>query len=283
MRHFLKGTHWLIISILLLPASLQCQQKKNSLLSNNPAGYDISKPQIISLGKDLEEISGIYAAGQQLYAISDDKGHIYKIDLSNPTLLESWKFDKSRNYEDVLLINNTIYVLNSNGDLVSFDLPLKEPINPTRFKFPFEKGEFEILYYDPGLKQIMLICKDCENDKKKSVTVYSFDPVSLKYSKPSFLIDAKKIAEALGKKDVRFKPSAATIRPGTNDVYIISSINKLLVIASTTGDIKQVVQLNPGIFKQPEGIAFTAAGDMIISNESAGKGSANLLVFKLKK
>ena len=47
--------------------------------------------------------------------------------------------------------------------------------------------------------------------------------------------------------------------------------------------IKEAYQLDPVVFKQPEGITFTPWGDMLISNEAADVGAPNILIFKYKK
>ena len=54
-------------------------------------------------------------------------------------------------------------------------------------------------------------------------------------------------------------------------------------MTNTNGTLKQVYPLNAQLFKQPEGIAFTPSGDMLISNEAAGKGAANILYYKYSK
>ncbi|MDQ3844123.1 MAG: SdiA-regulated family protein, partial [Bacteroidota bacterium] len=58
------------------------------------------------------------------------------------------------------------------------------------------------------------------------------------------------------------------------------SVNNLLIRAEEDGAVKEVYPLDPKLFKQPEGIAFTPNGDMIISNEAHNEGPANLLVFR---
>ena len=80
----------------------------------------------------------------------------------------------------------------------------------------------------------------------------------------------------------RLHPSAAAINPITKDIYIISSIQKILLILNSKGEFKTFYKLNPGIYKQPEGMAFTPEGDLIISNEFAEDGFANLLLLKNK-
>jgi uncharacterized protein YjiK len=86
-----------------------------------------------------------------------------------------------------------------------------------------------------------------------------------------------------GEDKMKFKPSAAAIHPISGEVYIISSVNKLLVIADKEGKAREIYHLDEGVFKQPEGIAFEPDGTMIISNEAAGQGVANLLIFPYNK
>jgi hypothetical protein len=58
-------------------------------------------------------------------------------------------------------------------------------------------------------------------------------------------------------------------------------VNKALVILNKDHTVKGSYKINPGLFKQPEGLTFTKKGDLIISNEAAGKGSAaDILFFK---
>jgi hypothetical protein len=54
------------------------------------------------------------------------------------------------------------------------------------------------------------------------------------------------------------------------------------VITDRDGNFKNVFTLDDKIYKQPEGIAFTPKGDLIISNESHDEGSATLLILKRK-
>jgi DNA-binding beta-propeller fold protein YncE len=91
------------------------------------------------------------------------------------------------------------------------------------------------------------------------------------------------VMKKLGLPKMKLKPSAAAINPVTNELYILASVNNLLVVTDRQGKFKEVYVLDPGIYKQPEGITFTPAGDMIISNESHETGLANILILKNKK
>ena len=98
-----------------------------------------------------------------------------------------------------------------------------------------------------------------------------------------FVLDVENIAEDLGAGKMKFKPSGIAIHPITKELYIISSVNKALVVAGQDGKIKDAYQLDPAVFKQPEGITFTPWGDLLISNEAAEVGSPNILIFKYKQ
>ena len=94
-----------------------------------------------------------------------------------------------------------------------------------------------------------------------------------------FNIDVKKIEELTGKKKIAFHPSALSKNPQTNEWYILSSVNRLLVIADLNWNVKEVFSLNPGLFGQPEGIAFDKASNLYISNEGDRLRPGNVLKF----
>ena len=145
------------------------------------------------------------------------------------------------------------------------------------------KNEFETLYYDSTIHQLILICKNCEQDTRNEVSSFAFDPSSSTFSS-SFKIETATIREELGEDDkFRFKPSAAAIHPLTGELYIIASVNHVLVILNKDHSVKNAYKIDPGLFKQPEGLTFTPKGDLIISNEVADRGAAEILFFKYNK
>ncbi len=155
-----------------------------------------------------------------------------------------------------------------------------DSISTREVVFPFgTENEFESMYYNDSTNKLVMICKDCDEDKKKSLTTFTFDPATLNFSDSSYSINVKELAEKMKVKTFRFKPSAAAVNPITKDLFIISSINKLLLVVDLQHQIKGAYKLHPGLFKQPEGITFSDDGKLIISNESADVGTANLLIY----
>jgi uncharacterized protein YjiK len=115
------------------------------------------------------------------------------------------------------------------------------------------------------------------------VSAWGFSLDSKQFTPSILSINVEPAIEKTGEQKMKFKPSATAINPVTNELYILSSINHLLIVTDRGGKFKEAFRLDPAIYKQAEGIAFTPAGDMIISNESHETGLANILIIKNKK
>src|SRR6476620_3467463 len=111
-------------SILLLAISVflntSCNLSKKEKFPDSDM-YALSSPKVLELPEELDEISGIayYPKDTSVFAIIDEDGILYKIPLKNPHAVREWKFDKKRDFEDVVLIDSIFYVLVSNGDVES--------------------------------------------------------------------------------------------------------------------------------------------------------------------
>lgn len=281
LHRIYRGCYYLSVLLALLVFSRCGAQQKNK---NPNSSYDLANPQkIIDLPKQLTDISGIAYYNNAVYAIDDDHGYVYKVPLTDKPDVEKWEFAQPQDYEDIVLLNNTFYILSSKGKIVSF--PFAFPVKDVKESELNSKGknEFEILYYAPQTNRLIMLCKECKEDKKDENTAWAYNTGTHTFEKqPAYILLQKDIEKVLGDGISRFKPSAAAVHPLTGEVYIVSSINKLLVVLDKNHKVTAAYPLNETLFKQPEGIAFTPEGDMIISNEYAHSGTANLLLFKRK-
>ena len=75
-------------------------------------------------------------------------------------------------------------------------------------------------------------------------------------------------------------PSGISIHPLNGDMYIIDGRDPKLLIMDAAGTIKKLYLLNTKQFLQPEGITFSTAGDLFISNEGT-KQPGNILQVKI--
>ena len=95
----------------------------------------------------------------------------------------------------------------------------------------------------------------------------------------TFQIDVNEIKSFTGKVKRGFRPSGIAKNPVTSEWFIISAVNKLLVVTDHNWKIKETCFLNSNIFNQPEGIAFDDKGNMYISNEGDDLSEGNILRF----
>jgi uncharacterized protein YjiK len=263
-----------LLFFFLVPACKRIKQQ-------SPPGYDLSTPQQLNLPAQLSEISGIvyYKPDNCVFAQCDEKAILYKIPLSNPAQITRWKIGKKDDFEDLALIDSNFFFLVSNGDILRTKYVAKDSFYMDRFTFPGSNNEFEAMYYDSSQRKLILICKDCKDGQKTQIATFGFDPVTFQYSK-TYSINTEKISKQLKKEDKKFKPSASALNPITGELYIVASVNKLLIITDGRGNIRHSIVLNTSIFKQPEGLTFMPSGDLLISNEFAGSGDANILIFQ---
>ena len=256
---------------------------------NYAEGYDLAHPKQYILDQSLHEISGITFLNKtdhELGAIEDENGKLYYFYLGNGKLRHS-KFSKKGDYEDVTLFKNEeIVVLRSDGSLFQFPLSQakNDPIQNVReYKHLLPIGEYEGLCADGDL--LFVLCKNCPNDnQKKEVSAYRVqrNKNGALYVASQFRIDLSAIHMKKNSESSKFHPSCLARHPLTGEWYVISSVNKLLVILDAQWKLKTFYLLDPVLFKQPEGLTFDEGGNMYVSNEGV-KGTPNILVFNYNK
>jgi hypothetical protein len=263
--------------VLLLPA---CRQWSNSSFSPKLAAYGNSPQQLVTLKKPLREISGIfYCSDSTLCAINDEEGALFLIHPSTGEFNKT-AFGAAADYEDIVATDTAFYVLESSGAIHQLNKAGKEL---AVYEGPFPKStEFESLCYDSSKQELLLLCKSCKGCHQQ-IPAYRFNLGDHRFSTaPAFTIAVAELRKIAQNNSLMFKPSAAAIHPLSGDLFVLASAEKLLMISSLGGEVKQVYKLNPQQFNQPEGLCFTPAGDLYISNEG-GEGKATLLFFAYTK
>lgn len=257
------------------------------------------------LPHSLQEISGLSWVGEnRLASIQDEKANIYLIELRDPPGISKHDFGKDGDYEDIALVGKTAYVLRNDGKVYRvkhFDSDkLKTKEYSTRLS---ARNNAEGMEYDPQTNSLLIACKGSpsigkDNPYEGSRAVYRFDLESKKLiTEPFFLIDLEKLdgyrdrgtfmkfSTGLAKRlrlidnETPFMPSGISIHPISGDIYLISSVGKLLVVTDRLGRILDIQDLDAEMFRQPEGICFSPAGDLYISSEGRG-GKGYILKFK---
>ncbi|GAA4799584.1 hypothetical protein GCM10023231_30460 [Olivibacter ginsenosidimutans] len=272
-----------------LIACIACAQKKEKTFTS-PEGYDFNQPEKITLPHMLQEISGItFKDGEPhtLFAQQDEKGSLFYFNPDATKDMKAVTFGPEGDYEDLALTGKWVILLRSDGSFFTFPFSSTYPEQITAVKTEklLPKGEYESLATGDDQK-LYALCKQCAVDKDgKQTTGYTLQvsPNGTISQLTSFSIPTKNIKNVVSFKGKAFRPSALTKHPTNNEWYILSSINKLLVITDFSWKVKAAYALNPKLFNQPEGIAFDKQHNLYISNEAGNKGNATLLKFSYRK
>ncbi|WP_443939341.1 SdiA-regulated domain-containing protein [Pedobacter sp. MW01-1-1] len=250
--------------------------------------YDLTKPVKYNMPHNLFEISGIaFLQGdpKKIYAIQDEDGDLFSLPLGAKESAYS-KFAGSGDYEDLTILKNQVIVLKSNGELHVFPLSStskKEIPNVIKVKDLVPKAEYEGLASDEKSGMVYILTKESKADADKKATrifAFKFDGKAGLTSAGEYALSYKQIGTFAGSGKIKFRPSALAKNPLTKQWYVLSSMNKLIVITDEKFAIQGVVPLKTGYFNQPEGIAFDKNNNLYISNEGGALSAGNVLLFK---
>lgn len=251
---------------------------------NYDFNYDFSRAsRIVDLPKDLEEISGLalWKAPNEVIAIQDEDGEAFVVNTNTGNIETSFKFSKDRDYEGIARNADTLYVLETDGDIHTFVLG---PAG-TETEYESDKLETEFSYrndtegicYDPVTGHLLIAPKEQALDPaagdESRRGIYAFDLKTRRLNpQPSYYIDEYEIGEIVYGKQSRYtvKPSGLAVDPLTNDLYILASVGSMLIVIDRESNLKHLELLDDDIFKQPEGICFSDSGDLYISSEGRG-------------
>lgn len=285
--------------ILFILCSAGCDGKlvKKKNLDKQETKISEKSPEInpLALPNELQEISGIsFINDSVLVCVEDENGELYFYNTLQQKVTGKKSFGDENDYEDVAVVGNSVYVVNSSGNLFYIKDHRKPKLETVIIKTPLkEKNNIEGLAYDEANNRLLLAVKDKGvNTKSGDKYIYAFDLATGKLNtRPIYTIrlqeieqyykgDAmeeasKKFLKALGNQNMNhvFRSSAISIHPQNRNIFVLSSINNMIVVLNQQGKLIKIIELRGNEFTQPEGLAFTSQGQLFISNEAKGKGS----------
>ena len=250
----------------------------------SPAGYDLLHPEKFIRGEELLEISGIAlrnGLADSIFAVNDEDGKLYAFSL-NKKKNKSVRFGKGGDYEDVAILKDRVFILRSDGRIYNFSLDSihKKKVEPIVWEDALPKAEYESLYADDATNKLYVLCKSCGKDSGIPGYVLTAAEEGRPDVEP-FRIDHKFLREKFDFKGA-FKASALARNVRTNQWYILSAVQKVLLIADANWNILEAHRLSPSLFSQPEGMAFDTSGNLYISNEGHEMSNGNVLRFNFK-
>lgn len=291
----------LILSIFIISCT-NSSLKENKIDKKTHPKLTIAQDYVtFNLPQELKEISGLTFINDSLIAaVEDEHGIVYFYDLANDKISRKLKFYEDGDYEDIIKVNNDLWVVNSAGDL--FHILSFESENPevTKYKTQLKKkNDIEGLTYHKPSHSLLLSVKEksLESDKNKK-DIYSFSIETKTLNTTAFLeIDldelenefkgdaieqySKDFLKAIGNENLKeiLKPTALAIHPTSKDLYVLSSINNVIVVYGEDKLLKKVISFTGPEFSQPEGLSFNSNGELYLSNEGQ-KNKGNIIQLK---
>lgn len=259
--------------------------------------YDLKQPkEKYYLPYVLEEVSGLsFKVPNSILAVDDETGRVFEYDLSKRKISHSMTFHSADDFEGVEMVDSTVYVLKSDGDVFEFEYSSDKKPKAKKYETNLsKKNDTEGLGYDPINNRLLIVCKEdgeVKDNKVKGRAVYGFDLNQRKLiNEPLFEISASSLEQFweqhrdfdYEKERIKFKPSAISFNPIDQSLYILSSVGKLLIVVDLNGQIKATYPISPRVLGQPEGLCFSPSGDMYISSEGEGD-RGYVLKFEMSK
>lgn len=232
----------------------------------------------------LREISGLtLTADGRLLAISDEEAIVYEIDYAAGELVKRFAFGDPvlrGDFEGIAMVGETVWLMTSDGGLFAS----REGDDGEHLQYlKIDTGlgrhcEFEGLAADRSGESLLLACKEMHN-KSGSPEIFrvEFDGEEID-DVSSVNIAERELAARIGHK--RLRPSAISIdQESGNRVMLAANHRALFTVGPDGTAIDAIILPGKGRHRQPEGIAITDDGHLLIADEG-GDGRARLAVYR---
>ncbi|RRO14016.1 SdiA-regulated domain-containing protein [Flavobacteriaceae bacterium 14752] len=240
--------------------------------------YKLTKEWI--LPNELNEISGmVHWDKHRLICVQDEDGYLFVYNLKTKSIEKRIKFGPGGDYESVTKVNETVYVLRSDGKLFEINNVFGEKAVKTYQPKLKEKYNFEGLHYDSAQNRLLLAPKFKLKKDKNTKPIFGFDLANQKFiDKPIYQLN---LNDKIFKNHPEFMPSALTVNPRNEDFYMLDGRHMRLLILDSAFNPKTIYKLNEAELPQAEGLAFYK-DKLYISTESDQGVAQHIYEIELK-
>jgi uncharacterized protein YjiK len=268
------------------------------------SGYNFNKiDSKLILPDILLEISGATEIDNTSIAcIQDENGILFVYDFEKNEIVKQYTFNIDGDYEGITRVDNTIYVLRSDGALIEIQNYNRTNFSVSTYLTGIPADNNEGLCYDFSQNKLLIACKGKLGkgpEFKDKRVIYSLDLTTKRLSyEPVYEFDVESIKQFAIKQNIKlpvrekkkkgrdepilkFRTSAIAIHPKTKELYVLSAADYLIMVFDKNGEITQIEKLDETKFNKAEGITFLKNGDMLITNEGQ-QNKPTLLRFNYK-
>lgn len=260
--------------------------------------YDMRKPaRIFELPALLTEVSALTDVDAETIAcVHDESASIYFLSTTTGRIVDSVAFAGPADMEGLTRVGNEFFALRSDG--LVYRLGDRESGMSLRdtFRIAIPNRDIEGLGYDERSGMVLVSPKDFMKGSKEGKDerlIYAIDPHATMMAPRAVLrlslYKLEKEAEAMGisvprekkgngreKSTLKLRYSSVAVHPGTGHYYLLSAVDRSLLVVDRSGALVDLVMLDPKLLPKAEGITFMPNGDMWLSSE--GKGRTPVLV-----
>lgn len=256
-------------------------------------GYALSKPtERHELPAVLKEVSGLTdLSNTEVACVQDEEGSVFIYDLVERRITAQISFGKPGDYEGITRVNDSLFVLRSDGVLFEIaDFASGAP-KLSHFELNMPTRDNEGLCYDPFESRLLVSPKSRlgkSDQERRAQGLFAYDLKTRRAdNNPSVLLDLSDVVDGRekvretkrGRKRIlpsRFLPSSVTVHPKTGHYFVISAVAHNLAVFTRTGELVAQQPLDRDLYPQPEGITFLPSLELVIVNEGVS-GNATLI------
>ncbi len=226
--------------------------------------YDLDHPELLAeMPEILGEISGLGMHGDELFAIQDEDGILFRLSTADGSVRGQYAFWGEGDYEGVEVVGDAVWVTKSNGRLYEILGYGTEDQEVNEYNTWLNgDNDVEGLAYDAANHRLLLACKDDPKGNgldKANRYIFAFDLATRKLGEEAVF--------SIPRED-DFAPSSLAIHPLTGQLFLTSSVGNQLLVARADGTIETVKLLDKQWFPQPEGLTFAPDGTLYLSTEA---------------
>ncbi len=227
------------------------------------------------LPASLNEVSGLaLSADGRLFAHGDEGGTVATIDYRSGVLIKEFivgKLTESIDFEGIAIINDTLLMITSAGDLYEFrEGSAGEEVEYAIHKMGLEKEcEFEGVAYDPAIASVLLACKNVKNEAlQDSLVIFRWKLRDTTATGPvltRLAIPLSSVTAPIQSKEMH--PSDLAVDPSSGNYVMICAQERALLEITPTGVLVYVRRIDDS-HEQAEGLAVTRDSLVIIADEA---------------
>jgi uncharacterized protein YjiK len=224
----------------------------------------------------LREISGVALTRDgRILAHNDERSRVFVIDPLKGVIVKQFSVGKKgmlADFEAIAVSGDDFFLLTSNGDVYQFREGEDNAVVPfTKHATSLGKEcEFESLEIEPGTGAFIMPCKVIDKKKERDrIRIYRW--LAQSGGTPQVSVVDVPFQDVRGTNDWKdINPSDIAIDPKSGNYVIVAGPQKALLEITPAGQVVQSMQA-PGKPQQPEGVAITSDGLLIIGDEGVSR------------